>query len=53
MSKTLENHIAIVTGGGQGLGEAICLRLANEGCHIVVADLNEDKDKDKDPAILI
>ena len=42
MSKTLEDHIAIVTGGGQGLGEAICLRLANEGCHIVVADLNEE-----------
>ena len=42
MSKTLEDQIAIVTGGGQGLGEAICLRLANEGCHIVVADLNEE-----------
>ncbi len=31
---------AVVTGGGQGLGEAICLRLAEEGCNIVVADIN-------------
>ena len=37
----LQDKIALVTGGGQGLGQAICLRLANEGCHVVVADLNE------------
>jgi len=41
MTRTLEDKIAIVTGGGQGLGQAICLRLAHEGCHVVVADLNE------------
>src|ERR1044071_2909152 len=41
MSRLLEDRIAIVTGGGQGLGQAICLRLAHEGCHVVVADLNE------------
>lgn len=41
MDKTLQDRIAIVTGGGQGLGQSICLRLANEGCHIAVADLNE------------
>ncbi|MFZ6028972.1 MAG: sorbitol-6-phosphate dehydrogenase [Chloroflexota bacterium] len=39
----LENRIAIVTGGAQGLGQAICLRLAREGCHVVVADLKEDQ----------
>ncbi len=37
----LENRIALVTGGAQGLGQAICQRLAAEGCHVVVADLNE------------
>jgi sorbitol-6-phosphate 2-dehydrogenase len=40
--RVLQDRIAIVTGGGQGLGESLCLRLANEGCHVVVADLNED-----------
>ena len=42
MSKPLENRIAIITGGAQGLGEAICLRLASEGCHVAVSDLNEE-----------
>jgi len=41
MEKLLQNRIALVTGGAQGLGQAICFRLAQEGCHLVVADLNE------------
>ena len=40
MTRTLEDKIALVTGGAQGLGEAICHRLAVEGAHVVVADLN-------------
>ena len=39
-SRPLLDRIAIATGGAQGLGEAICLRLADEGAHVVVADLN-------------
>ena len=39
MSNTLANRIALVTGGAQGLGQAICLRLAHEGCHVVIADI--------------
>ena len=40
MDRVLQDQIAIVTGGAQGLGEAICRRLAREGAHLVVADLN-------------
>ena len=39
MAGVLQDKIALVTGGAQGLGQAICLRLANEGCHVVVADI--------------
>jgi sorbitol-6-phosphate 2-dehydrogenase len=42
MSRVLQDKIAIVTGGGQGLGQALSWRLAREGCHVVVADLNEN-----------
>ena len=41
MNRPLENKIAVVTGGAQGLGEAISQRLAREGAKVVVADLNE------------
>jgi sorbitol-6-phosphate 2-dehydrogenase len=42
-SLNLPNRVAIITGGAQGLGQAICLRLAKEGCKLVVADINLDK----------
>ncbi|HEY59540.1 MAG TPA: sorbitol-6-phosphate dehydrogenase [Anaerolineae bacterium] len=37
----LTDHIAMVTGGAQGLGRAICHRLATEGAHVVVVDINK------------
>ncbi|MBN1584282.1 MAG: sorbitol-6-phosphate dehydrogenase [Anaerolineae bacterium] len=40
MGKVLKDKVAIVTGGAQGLGAALVQRLAAEGCHVVVADLN-------------
>jgi len=36
----LANKVAIVTGAGRGLGEAIALRLAREGCKVAAADIN-------------
>ena len=38
-----EGKIAIVTGGGRGIGRAICLRLAEEGCDVVVNDIAADR----------
>jgi 3-oxoacyl-[acyl-carrier protein] reductase len=36
----LEGRVAVVTGGGTGIGEAICLRLAGDGASVVVLDVN-------------
>ncbi len=37
----LADRIAVVTGAAQGLGRALCQRLAAEGCDLIAADLNE------------
>jgi NAD(P)-dependent dehydrogenase (short-subunit alcohol dehydrogenase family) len=37
-----ENAVAIVTGGGMGLGEALCEELARRGATVVVADVDGD-----------
>lgn len=39
MSGALQNRVAVVTGGAQGLGAAISERLAREGCDVVLSDV--------------
>lgn len=38
--KELSRRIALVTGGASGIGRAVALRLAREGAHVVVGDLD-------------
>jgi NAD(P)-dependent dehydrogenase (short-subunit alcohol dehydrogenase family) len=38
----LENKVAIVTGAGQGIGEAAAIKMAEEGAKVVVSDINEE-----------
>jgi 2-hydroxycyclohexanecarboxyl-CoA dehydrogenase len=35
-----EGQVAIVTGGGGGIGSAVCARLAGEGAHVIVCDVD-------------
>jgi NAD(P)-dependent dehydrogenase (short-subunit alcohol dehydrogenase family) len=42
MSGLLEGHIAVVTGGGSGIGRAIALGYAREGAHVVVLDASAE-----------
>jgi 2-hydroxycyclohexanecarboxyl-CoA dehydrogenase len=41
----LKGRAALVTGGGSGIGEAICLRLADEGVKVTVLDRHADHAK--------
>ncbi len=40
-SGRFQGKVCIVTGGGSGIGRAVCLRFASEGAGVVVADINE------------
>jgi NAD(P)-dependent dehydrogenase (short-subunit alcohol dehydrogenase family) len=42
MGKLLQGHIAAVTGGGSGIGQAIAQGYAREGAQVAVIDMNAD-----------
>ena len=39
--KILKNKTAAVTGAASGMGRMLAVRLADEGCHLALADMNE------------
>jgi NAD(P)-dependent dehydrogenase (short-subunit alcohol dehydrogenase family) len=60
--KNLNNKVAAITGAGSGIGQALALNLAQQGCHLALSDINEPglqltkdliktalKDADKNP----
>ena len=41
--RRLQDKAAIVTGAAQGLGEALAHRLGQEGAHVLIADISDEK----------
>lgn len=44
--KKLDNKVAIITGGADGIGKAGAIRFAHEGAMVIIWDMNEEKGKE-------
>jgi NAD(P)-dependent dehydrogenase (short-subunit alcohol dehydrogenase family) len=42
----LKDKVAIITGGGGGIGKAVCLRFVREGAKLAIVDMDEDAAKE-------
>ncbi|MCU0577227.1 MAG: SDR family oxidoreductase [Desulfobacterota bacterium] len=40
--KELRNRVAAVTGAASGIGRALAVNLAQQGCHLAISDINEE-----------
>jgi NAD(P)-dependent dehydrogenase (short-subunit alcohol dehydrogenase family) len=42
MMKHFEGKLAVITGGGSGMGRELANQLASEGCHVALCDVSEE-----------
>ena len=40
--RRLSDKVAVVTGAASGIGRALAIQLAREGCHLAISDVDED-----------